>query len=925
MRKICCLFFLLCVSSILFAKTVADDKITLEDLLDEMISFDEAVYFPQYFCLQESSYDRRSISPNLPGWWANDDGFGFVRTDNIGGRTEKVLFDQEGPGVITRIWITTQNKTGTLRFYFDDNTTPGWEVPAYDFVRFGIAMGEGLCQPHTSYEAELQRKGGSTFFFPIPYAQRCKITLEEPDPNNAPPRYYGINYRRYPAGIQVETFSQEVANRAAAKIQQADETLLNPPTFNEGTVLSDNQRLSPNKAVKINLPEGENAIRTITFKVTLDNPERYEQVMRELILETEFDSKKTSWVPLGDFSGAGMGAPYVKSWYLDADGKGEIVSRWVMPYKENGNITLTNHSNENVQVSVKVNVAPFEWNNRTLYFHTSWKQELEVPLTWNGSNNSPDNALDWEFALIEGKGVYRGDVLSLFNYAERWYGEGDEKIWVDDEDFPSHFGTGTEDYYNSSWAPVIPFHTPFGGAPRADKASSNGYNTFFRTRNLDGIPFWEKFKFEIEMICWDRDSSADYSSTFFWYGNSSAEAKNTSGIEEAKWALPAAGVYKITDCIEFETYPAADYSPSLDVQVQDMNPFSEGLWSGEYQRFFAQATVGDYVTYCFKDLKKVEQRLVIYLTKASDYGKLSFTINGQVSPVTFDGYSQPVVSSSPVDLGTYMPDENGEIELKITFIGTNSQIQGSRHLIGLDCIQIMEDPENYKVQGGLEFEDLTPSFQSSRFQRNEQEMFSSYQGGKWSNKSQSVFLNGQTNDYIEYRFDGFDALKQKITLYATKANDFGILTFYVNGEKISRTFDGYSPFVSHSGPIYLGAFLPDEEGGFTLKVQITGRSSKSTGNVLGLDCIRIEGVPGQEISSLSIIKKKNCSLQQTSTQLKVESENPISILSLYNVNGMLVAQEKANNILDINTLKKGVYLLEVLFAANDKSVFKVLI
>jgi hypothetical protein len=32
-----------------------------------------------------------------------------------------------------------------------------------------------------------------------------------------------------------------------------------------------------------------------------------------------------------------------------------------------------------------------------------------------------------------------------------WWGEGDEKIWVDGEAFPSIFGTGTEDYYAYSW------------------------------------------------------------------------------------------------------------------------------------------------------------------------------------------------------------------------------------------------------------------------------------------------------------------------------------------------------------------------------------------------------------------------------------------------------------------------------------------
>ena len=120
-----CLFLLIVASS--SAQTTVGETITLEDLLAEMTSFEEAVYFPAYTCHQESSYDRKSIAPDVPGW----------------------------------------------------------VVPAFDLVKFGTLMGKGLCQPHTSYSAVEHEKGGSTFFLPIPYAKNCKITLEEPDHNAA--------------------------------------------------------------------------------------------------------------------------------------------------------------------------------------------------------------------------------------------------------------------------------------------------------------------------------------------------------------------------------------------------------------------------------------------------------------------------------------------------------------------------------------------------------------------------------------------------------------------------------------------------------------------------------------------------------------------------------------------------------------------
>ena len=54
-----------------------------------------------------------------------------------------------------------------------------------------------------------------------------------------------------------------------------------------------------------------------------------------------------------------------------------------------------------------------------------------------------------------------GDTLAVVNGAAAWWGEGDEKIYVDDESFPSHFGTGTEDYYGYAWCRAKSFSSPF--------------------------------------------------------------------------------------------------------------------------------------------------------------------------------------------------------------------------------------------------------------------------------------------------------------------------------------------------------------------------------------------------------------------------------------------------------------------------------
>jgi len=513
--------------------TGAKQRVTMETLLDEMVSVEEQSRRPSpaYTARQESSYDRGSVSPDHQGWFANNDGFGIIRTDTVDGRVERVMFDQTGPGAITRIWITTLDTRGTWRFYFDGAETPGWVIPAYDLMKAGLPNAEGaLIIPHTSYKPE--GRGGNTSFLPIPYAQSCKITFEDEAGINATPKYYHINYRKYPADVEVETFSPQVLDRAAGRIKEVNDNLLHPSVaLRKGErKLETSAVMKPGDSVTLSLPKGNNAVYALSFAVTPNDASAYADVMRRLILTADFDGKETVMVPLSDFSGGGIGAPKVSSWFLDSDGKGNVTSRWLMPYRRTGAITLRNISDESVDVAITATVAPLKWNKRSLYFHASWKRQDSIYI--HNRPEEQDRCLDWNFARLQGYGIYKGDVLTLYNHAPRWYGEGDEKIWVDGDTFPSHFGTGTEDYYNSSWAPVYPFHTPFGGAPRADEGSSHGYNTFFRTRNLDGIPFERDFRFDIEMLGWDP-GVADYATTIYWYGDADAKALGTSSAAEA--------------------------------------------------------------------------------------------------------------------------------------------------------------------------------------------------------------------------------------------------------------------------------------------------------------------------------------------------------------------------------------------------------
>ena len=110
---------------------------------------------------------------------------------------------------------------------------------------------------------------------------------------------------------------------------------------------------------------------------------------------------------------------------------------------------------------------------------------------------------DFNYVTVEGSGNYVGDTLQITTTDSKfWWGEGDEKIYVDGEAFPSQFGTGTEDYYGYAWGGRHPetfnqaFVTqPEGGANRGIGTTVNG-----RVRALDTIPFNTSLKLDMELL-----------------------------------------------------------------------------------------------------------------------------------------------------------------------------------------------------------------------------------------------------------------------------------------------------------------------------------------------------------------------------------------------------------------------------------------
>ncbi|MBN1874282.1 MAG: DUF2961 domain-containing protein [Anaerolineae bacterium] len=107
--------------------------------------------------------------------------------------TTTTLADVAGPGIIQHIWITVHPKAyrdTILRFYWDNEITPSIEVPLGDFFCNGHALRYNV----NSLPVAVNPSGGFNSYWPMPFKQRARITIENQHKESIRGFYYQITY-----------------------------------------------------------------------------------------------------------------------------------------------------------------------------------------------------------------------------------------------------------------------------------------------------------------------------------------------------------------------------------------------------------------------------------------------------------------------------------------------------------------------------------------------------------------------------------------------------------------------------------------------------------------------------------------------------------------------------------------------------------
>lgn len=299
------------------------------------------------------------------------------------------------------------------------------------------------------------------------------------------------------------------------------------------------------------------------------------KIMRnDLIFRIYWDGKTNPSVesPIAAFFGNGWDENYEFTSLPLAvgprDGTG-LTSYFQMPFANGARLEIENQGEEAISHLyfyvdyVEMKKLPADLGR----FHAWYNHELtdalpEGETEW-GLVGKPDNNVDgannYLFANVKGEGQFIGINYYVHSPSPMWYGEGDDMIFIDGEEKASIRGTGTEDFFNTSWCPNSIFSHPYYGYARVNKDNGwLGRTHVYRFFIADPIYFEKSFKGTIEHGH-NNNLTLDISSVAYWY-------QSEAGI------LPSAPT-------------KADRTPKIPIRDQDMH-----RWRHEWRKNFGNGS-----------------------------------------------------------------------------------------------------------------------------------------------------------------------------------------------------------------------------------------------------------------------------------------------------------------------------------------------
>lgn len=653
----------------------AQEQYSYVDLIEMLTDMEYISTLPKdgEWCKQWSSYDRASYYNEKTGkyvnWDANGDGFGgkgWIRIED----GKLVLAEIEGPGCIWRTWSATP-QDGNMRIYLDENEQPAVDLPFEDYF-------SGKVAPFNRSALVNILSQGKNNYTPIPFQKSCKIVADKDYGE-----FHHFTYTLFPKGTKVPTFKMQLSDEENAALDKANEILSNcgpdmiVNKYSETVSQDYNVKVKPSEKIIVADIKGEQAI--VAMQVKMDIPEDIEaqrELARELALSIYWDGedKPSVWTPLGDFFGTAPGINVYQSLPLGITEDYVLYSNWFMPFEKQALIEIKNDGEQMRELEFKITYAPLQRPAcEYARFHAKWHRNIYLP-------KEKERWIDWTMLVTEGKGRFCGVELQIWNPRGGWWGEGDEKFFVDGEKFPSTYGTGSEDYFGYAWSDWNLFENCYHNQTYCD-LYNKGQISVNRWHIMDNVPFQKSFEGTIEKYYAD-DRPTLYTCVAYWYLDKNGKdpypeyelSERTGYYVGLSYPLDIAGIVVLEE-------------PEGSIEAQGMHAFTKDKWSDTDHLWWVAEKPGRKVKLQLMAEKAGKYKLLTRLTKAKDYAIVQFYVNGKKTGEPIDLYHEDgVVATKEICLGKVKLKKGGNV-VTVEIVGANPNAVKA-YMFGMDYLKI---------------------------------------------------------------------------------------------------------------------------------------------------------------------------------------------------------------------------------------------
>lgn len=373
---------------------------------------DTKTYLRSGFDYEDGNYDSGNLIRVEPA------GKPFHEPD-----TEWVLFEAEGPGVITSIWLTGKNKKGQpyiggrMNFYFDGEKRPSFSARIPELFESGDPWPAPLAE---------KSAGAWVAYAPIYYARSLKITLSEHNDGfthrkngrgeTIPHIYHQFTYQKLPRAVTSLPPGKRPVQPWQADLRGAT-SRRRLVQGNEGPLIVAHVR-GPGILNELRLRWEEGDAEGSLLRVLADGAATVEMRVAEF------------W----GFSRRERPQAKMRSLLLGVEDDGTYYCRFPMPFRRELRIEMETSPGAVVEAETRLLKG---WPEREhFYFRATRVTDVAEP------------GRDIRILEASGRGHYVGTVLQVPSGAM----EGDDRFYVDGEPFPPAWhGTGTEDYFRCGW------------------------------------------------------------------------------------------------------------------------------------------------------------------------------------------------------------------------------------------------------------------------------------------------------------------------------------------------------------------------------------------------------------------------------------------------------------------------------------------